>query len=152
MKNSNLKRHIGYWLSRLQIQSHKGFEQRLKKYNITVAEWCILISIHDKQGNSITTLAKYIEVNKSAISRLVEQLSKRNLVIIMEGRDRRSSEIHMTKEAQILTTNLLNEADINDQDFFGNLNKTELMQLKNIFNKLFLNNDSINPSGWLSEE
>ena len=91
MKNSTLKKHAGYWVSRLQNQIGKSFEQRLQQHNIAGAEWCVLITIYDNQGDSVTSIAQYIEVSKPVVSRIIDQLSRKNLVKVKPGMDRRSS-------------------------------------------------------------
>ena len=135
-KNSHLKKHLGYWLSRLQTQIHIRFEHRLSLYSISVAQWCILISLYDKQANSLMSLAKYIEVHKSAISRVVEQLVKNSLVTINDGADKRSQIITLTEKSQKLVPQLLAEANKNDEWYFNCLNADEISQLKSIIKKM----------------
>ena len=152
MKNSTLKKHLGYWLSRLQNQVNKSFEQRLNQHNIAGAEWCVLVSIYDNQGDSVTSIAKYIEVSKPVVSRVIEQLSRKNLVEIKPGVNRRSSVITLTDKTKLLVPTLVKEADANDEFYFGCLSELEFSNLKQIFNKLLTHRTTISPCGCLLEE
>ncbi len=151
MKDSTLKQHIGYWLSRLQNTVSKSFEQRLHKHNVTVAEWCVVIAIFDKQADTVTGLSQYIEVTKPVVSRIIDQLVKKGLVKINPGINRRTSKIKLSPIAEELVPKLTAEANANDLAFFGCLNDLELTRLKDILNKLIVTGTNIMPSGWLTK-
>lgn len=151
MKKSTLKKHTGYWLSRLQQQITKSFEQRLQQHHIATAEWCVLVTIYDKQGDSVTSIAQYIDVSKPVVSRIIDQLVRKKLVEVKPGANRRSSVITLTTDANLLIPALVNEADTNDEFFFGCLTEIELNQLKHLINKLITQRTPIISSGWLLE-
>lgn len=148
MKN-NLKLHIGYWFNRIRMEVHQAFEARLDRYNISVAQWCILMAIYDGKASSVGDLAEYIEVDKATISRVVERLVTMQLVTHMQGKDRRSGFILLTDTAQKLVPKLLHEAELNEKHFFGDLTKDEIAQLKQIFKKILMKIPSIQVDGWV---
>ncbi|MFN8769324.1 MAG: MarR family winged helix-turn-helix transcriptional regulator [Neisseriaceae bacterium] len=151
-KNTTLKTHIGYWINRLQTRVDQAFETRLKEYGVTGGQWCVLISLFDKQAGSVTSLAKYIEISKPVVSRTIEQLVKKDLVLVLKGEDRRSEKILLTKKAVKLVPLLIKEASDVESHFFSCLSQKELQQLKAILKILFINKTKITPSGWLIEE
>lgn len=150
MKKHNLKDDIGYWLNRLRLQVHQSFEMRLEAYEVTIAQWCILLALYNKDAASITELSKFIEVDKASISRVVDRLLSKKLITHKQGADRRSGHIQLTSKGRELVPHLIQAAEDNEQQFFGCLTFDESEQLRQLFHKLFLNLSSIQRSGWLS--
>jgi DNA-binding MarR family transcriptional regulator/uncharacterized protein YbcV (DUF1398 family) len=149
MKKHDLKDDIGYWLNRLRMQVHQGFESRLEVYDVTIAQWCILLSLYNESAASITELSKFIEVDKATISRVVDRLLVKELIIHQPGADRRSGHIQLTIKGQALVPQLVQEAEENEQQFFSCLTEEEQELFRQLFHKLFLNMPSIHMSGWL---
>lgn len=147
----DLKIDIGYWLNRLRMEVHQSFEKRLEAYDITIAQWCILLTLFNKQAASISELSEFIETDKASISRVVDKLVAKNLVTHEQGKDRRSGFISLTETATELVPKLIAQAEKNEQQFFGKLTSDELMQLKRILIKVFKTVPSIKLDGWLNE-
>lgn len=150
MKKHDLKDDIGYWLNRLRMQVHQGFESRLEAYDVTIAQWCILLTLYNEDAASITELSRFIEVDKASISRVVERLLSKEWVTHRQGVDRRSGHIQLTLKGRELVPHLILAANENEQQFFGHLTTEESEQLRQLFYKLFFNLPSIQISGWLS--
>src|SRR5260221_10695819 len=150
MKKHDLKDDIGYWLNRLRMQVHQEFESRLEEYDVTIAQWCILLALYNEDAASITELSKFIEVDKASVSRVVERLLSKEWGTHKQGADRRSGHIQLTLKARALVPHLIQAAEENEQQFFGCLTPEESEQLRQLFDKLFLNLPSIYRSGWLS--
>ncbi len=144
-----LKTHIGYWLNRLRSLVHHSFEDRLSRYQITIPAWCVLVSVYDGSGTSVNQLAKYIEVDKAAISRIVEKLVKSGLLMHESGSDKRSGRISITDKGKNLIPLLLKKAEENEKQFFKLLNDEEQELLRSIIGKIISNNSSIGLEGWL---
>jgi MarR family transcriptional regulator, transcriptional regulator for hemolysin len=149
MAHNHLKQHIGYWFNRIRMEVHQSFEARLDRYNITVAQWCILVALSDNQATSVGELADYIEVDKASISRVVERLVALELITHIPGKDRRSGFIALTERGKKLVPKLLREAELNEKQFFGNLTANELQQLQHIFRKIVFTLPFIQCDGWL---
>lgn len=152
MKKHDLKDDIGYWLNRLRMQVHQGFEARLDAYDVTIAQWCILLALYNKSATSITELSKFIEVDKASISRVVDRLFSKDLILHQPGEDRRSGHIVLTLKGQELIPQLIQAAEENEKQFFSCLTLEEQKQLRELFYKLFLNLPSIQVSGWLLQK
>lgn len=150
MTKHDLKDDIGYWLNRLRMQVHQQFEARLEAYDVTIAQWCILLTLYNEDAASITELSKFIEVDKASVSRVVDRLLAKDLVTHQQGADRRSGYIQLTLKGRELVPQLIQSAEENEQQFFGLLTREEREQLRRLFYKLFLNLPSLQMSGWLS--
>lgn len=149
MKKHDLKDDIGYWLNRLRMQVHQGFESRLEVYDVTIAQWCILLALYNESAASITELSKFIEVDKATISRVVDRLLIKELIIHQPGVDRRSGHIQLTFKGRELVPQLIQAAKDNEKQFFGCFTLEEQEQFRQLVHKLFLNLPSIHMSGWL---
>jgi DNA-binding MarR family transcriptional regulator/uncharacterized protein YbcV (DUF1398 family) len=148
----NIKQHIGYWINRLRMNVHCAFEQRLARYDVTVAQWMILLTLYEHRADSVGQLAQYIEVDKASISRVVEKLVKQGRVVHLMGKDRRSGLLQLTASGKELVPSLLCEAEANEEEFFGALTLVEKGQLQNILRKILTNKPGIAIEGWLNME
>lgn len=149
MTTHDLKDDIGYWLGRLRMQVHQGFEEKLSAYDISPAQWCIMLTLYNGELSSVTELSKFIEVDKGAISRVVDKLLARELVTHAQGGDRRSGYLQLTPKARALVPKLIEAAEENERQFFGHLTASETEQFRLILHKVMKSIPSIHLSGWL---
>ncbi|MBX9976866.1 MAG: MarR family transcriptional regulator [Alphaproteobacteria bacterium] len=151
MKKIILKQHVGYWLNRLTTCTHQGFEKKLARHGISVAQWCILVSLYDESACSVGELSTYIEVDKGSISRVVERLVQSGLIIHGTGINRRSGKLILTDEGKALVPQLIAQATANEKEFFGHLSFEELEQFQTLLHKIMINIPSIHTDGWLKK-
>jgi DNA-binding MarR family transcriptional regulator len=144
----SLQDDIGYWLSRLRIKVHSSFLAKLAKHNIAIPEWRILISLYNKDASNIVELADFIEVDKGAVSRVLDKMELNGLVARQPGKDRRSSIVILTKKGERLTPKLAQLAELNEKEFFSGLSEVEKKQLKAILKKLLLHAGIESLGGW----
>ena len=147
----SLQDDIGYWLSRLRMRVHSSFVAKLDKEGIAIPEWRILISLYNKDASNIVELAEFIEVDKGAVSRVLDKLESNELVVRQPGKDRRSSIVCLTKKGEELTPKLAKLAELNEKEFFSCLSKEDEKQLKKILKKLLLHAGIESLGGWLSK-
>lgn len=141
---------IGYWLSRLRMKVHSSFLAKLAKENIAIPEWRILIALYNNDASNIVQLANFIEVDKGAVSRVLDKLESMSLVVRKAGKDRRSIIVSLSKRGEELTPKLAQLAELNEKEFFSCLSETEKKQLKSILKKLLHNANIQSFGGWLS--
>jgi len=146
-----LQDDIGYWLSRLRMRVHSSFEAKIMREGISIPQWCILISLYNNDASNIVELANFIEVDKGSISRVVDKLESLGLVMRLEGKDRRSSIVRLSKRGEELTPKLARLAELNEEEFFSCLSATEKNQLKSILRKLLHHAGIQSLGGWFSK-
>lgn len=151
MKRHSLRDDIGYWFNRLRMIVHTSFERKLASSDITPPQWCVLVSLYNKDAETVIELANFIDVDKGSISRVVEQLVHMDLVERKEGDDRRSVKLKLTTSGKALTPKLIAHAKRNEAEFFSCLNKQEKESLQHILTKLLKNAGVTETSGWLDE-
>ena len=77
---SGLRDHLGYWLRRLSDEVHLSFERKLAAHGITVAQWNVLVTLYRGEGQAVAEVARFIETDAAAVSRLVDRLGEKGLV------------------------------------------------------------------------
>jgi DNA-binding MarR family transcriptional regulator len=133
------------------MKVHSGFLAKLATENIAILEWRVLIALYNNDASNIVQLANFIEVDKGAVSRVLDKLETMNLVARKAGKDRRSIIVYLSKKGEELTPKLARLAEINEKEFFSCLNDIEKKQLKSVLKKL-LNNAGIESlGGWFSK-
>lgn len=149
MSVSNLQEHIGYWHNRLGQKIGLAFEQRLRTFDVTLSQWCVMISLYHQQVNTVSELAKLLDIDVGAVTRLVDRLSDKSLVYrVVNECDGRSSRVNLTDAGKKLVPKLALEADRNDQCFFSVLNEHELHQYKQLLTRLLTENAIAIDASW----
>ena len=127
MKNPNdLEAHVGYWLRVVSNHVHSAFAAKLSGSKVTVAEWIILRYLFGNEGLSQDALARRAGLTKGAISKLVDRLLKKNLIILhTSNEDQRRHSLRLSAAGNRLIPKLTRFADKNDSEFFECLTKNE---------------------------
>ncbi|MGH7980209.1 MAG: MarR family winged helix-turn-helix transcriptional regulator [Limisphaerales bacterium] len=118
---SELRRHVGYWLRCLSNLVSNAFAEKLAGRDISVAQWVVLRTLYNQGAVTLNEAAEAVGVDKSSLSRMVERLVQKGLLIRAEGEDRRSVGLTLTSAAMKLVPQLARLADKNDKEFFHTL-------------------------------
>lgn len=125
-KTSDLEYHIGYWLRFVSNHVSYAFRDRIAEYDVTVAEWVALRSLHNVAPCTLSELAKQIGIDGGTTSRLVDRLIQKKLATRkVSSSDRRAVKLDLTDAGRTLIPKLANEADENDDHFFRRLPKED---------------------------
>lgn len=123
---SGLKSHIGFWLRFVSNHVSHAFARKLLATGVTVAEWVVLREMFENSTMSPGVLAQQTGLTRGAISKLVDRLFEKKLVIRQESaEDRRYQKIALTPAGRRLVPKLGGLADANDAEFFATLSKKE---------------------------
>jgi len=133
------------------MKVHSSFLVKLAKHDVAIPEWRILISLYNKDASNIVELAEFIEVDKGAVSRVLDKMELNGLVERQQGKDRRSSVVVLTEKGEALTPKLGQLAELNEEEFFSCLSESEKKQLKEIFKKLLQHAGIESLGGWFSK-
>lgn len=133
---SGLHDHTGYWLNRLRGLVHGGFEAALAGQGVTVAQWAVLVTIYRGDAVAPGDVARFVDIDAGAMTRLVDRLEAKGLLRRAPGEDRRSIRLELTPEARELVPRLSALADANDAAFFGALSAEEHAALRRLLGKL----------------
>ncbi len=134
---SELKRHIGFWMRFVSNHVSHSFARKVEGRGVTVAEWVVLREMY--QGGRIppSVVALRTGLTRGAISKLVDRLVGKKLVL-REDRtdDRRYQNVELTSAGARLVPALGALADENDEEFFKVLTADERATLLAILKKL----------------
>lgn len=127
---SGLHDHLGFWLRRLSDKVHVSFERKLANYDVTVSQWNVLVTLYRGEGETVGEIARYLQTDVAAVSRLVDRLESKLLVArSIDPQSRRRVQILLTERGRDLVPVLLDLADQNDASFFDMLTADEHAQL-----------------------
>ena len=107
-----------------------AFAQKVQAKGVTVAEWVLLRQIYESGTAIPSQLAVSVGMTRGAISKLIERLCRKKLVVrSYSGDDRRFQTAELTAAGKLLVPVLARLADENDHKFFGHLNPDQKMSL-----------------------
>jgi DNA-binding MarR family transcriptional regulator len=143
---SQLEDHLGYWLRCLSNYVHHGFAKRLEAHGVSVPQWVVLRCLIDMENTPLNELAAVVGVDTGALSRMVERLSQKGLVVReTDPANRRAVRLRLTDGGRALVPVLAEEADRNDEAFFGVVGDAERRQFLETVKTLLTKN------GWQGE-
>lgn len=127
---SNLETHAGYWLRMVSNHVSHAFKLKVEAQGVTVAEWVVMRRLFDLGEVHPSQLAESLGMTRGAISKLIERLLAKSLVIRRaEGADRRFQTVRLAATGRRLVPVLAAMADANDAEFFGHMSAEELSAL-----------------------
>jgi DNA-binding MarR family transcriptional regulator len=117
---------------------------REQKLDVTVEMWTLLNSLWNRDGQMQMELARECYRDKSSITRIIENLIERNLVVKIPDRiDKRSNLIYLTKAGKDLRIPLTACVEEVLADAFQGISASEAGSLLHTLKKLF---DNLNPN------
>ncbi|MBU1344975.1 MAG: MarR family transcriptional regulator [Proteobacteria bacterium] len=114
-------------------------------FDVSYEQWSILVHLYRKDGQTQQELSNIAVKDKAAITRLLNVLEKKNIVLrIPDRNDKRSKLVYLTNKAKefkedliAIVEDLLLEAD-------QGISSEEMDQCKTTLNKIFSNFDRLN--------
>ncbi|MFT3924215.1 MAG: MarR family transcriptional regulator [Myxococcales bacterium] len=134
---SDLEAHLGYWLRFVSNHVSHGFKAKVEAHGVTVAEWVVLRALLDVEGITPSELADKIGLTRGAISKLVDRLSEKRLVLCRANKaDRRSQIVSLAEAGRKLVPTLAKLADENDAEMFGHLDDHDRFMLLSLLKRM----------------
>lgn len=133
---SDLTAHLGFWLRMVSNQVSHAFAAKLSDKDVTVAEWCVMRTLHDKAPTPPSRLADEMGMTRGAITKLADRLIAKSLVVRQANADDgRAQTLALTSHGVDLVPELAALADRNDAEFFACLSGDERMMLERILRR-----------------
>jgi DNA-binding MarR family transcriptional regulator len=148
----NIQQYVGYWINRTRACMHTAFEKRLEQYDLTMAQWCVIVAVYSNEASTISTLADQVRVDKGSISRVVEKLVQKGILSHVEGKDRRSGKIELTDSGQVMAPKLIEEGKDNEAFFLEDFSSAEMAELQRLMRKILIKDPSTLLEGWILKE
>jgi len=118
----------GFWLRCLTGLTNNNLQARLKNADagVAVSEWVVISILSERPSISINELAHLAGMHQAPISRIVEKLSKKDLVHrVTSVEDRRSVSVKLTETGKALRERLSGITSTNAKDSFACLSEEE---------------------------
>ena len=141
-KSYNLDGSLGYLVNQTAraMSHHLNHNFSQAGFNVTSEQWAVLVQILDDDGLNQQEIACKVGKDKASITRLVDGLEKRNLVVrISDKNDRRNKLIYLTKEGKSVKNQLTKIAEDSLQNMQQNIDETDLGICKDVLRKVFEN-------------
>ncbi|CTQ46956.1 hypothetical protein ROS1_53040 [Roseibium sp. ROS1] len=127
-----------------EAASHQ-FHLRVRELGLRVPEWRVLACLFDQDGLMITQLAKYSLLEQSRMTRIVDQMEKRGLVVRKSDKgDGRRVRVHLTDAGQKLSSEVVEEAREHERTLLSALNQSDADRIKPSLERLLASLNSWN--------
>ena len=127
-----------------EAASHQ-FHLRVRELGLRVPEWRVLACLYDQDGLMITQLAKYSLLEQSRMTRIVDQMEKRGLVVRKSDKgDGRRVRVHLTDTGQKLSSEVVEEAREHERTLLSALNQSDADRIKPSLERLLASLNSWN--------
>ncbi|MBO9462370.1 MarR family transcriptional regulator [Labrenzia sp. R5_0] len=127
-----------------EAASHQ-FHLRVRELGLRVPEWRVLACLYDQDGLMITQLAKYSLLEQSRMTRIVDQMEKRGLVVRKSDKgDGRRVRVHLTDAGQKLSSEVVEEAREHERTLLSALNQSDADRIKPSLERLLASLNSWN--------
>ena len=109
-------------------------------YDITYEQWSTLMYLLHSDGNSQNEMAEKTHRDKVSITKIIDNLEKRDLVLRkQDNNDRRIKRIFITKSGKKLVPNLKSIAEKTLNEAFSDIKKKDLDSFKNVLSSIVEN-------------
>jgi DNA-binding MarR family transcriptional regulator len=106
-KTYDLQKSVGYLVNRVAKEMRDLLERRMLPHGVTAHQWAILIHVYGGEAQTGKALADLLGIDGAAVSRLVDRLVAKGLLVRKpHEKDRRSWIVSMTPKGRQVTEQL----------------------------------------------
>src|SRR5690554_6655220 len=99
--------YLLFLLAASSASASAGFHAIARAHGLRVPEWRALACLHDNDGQMITRLAALALMEQSAMTRVIERMEERGLVLRRgDARDRRRVRVYLSPAGRTLVADL----------------------------------------------
>ena len=129
-----------YWLARVNRMYENDLDTLLKKIDLDVARWRVLMMLHHEKVASISELADHGALKLSTMTKTVQRLRRDNMVLTRTREaDARVTEVVLTTDGEEAVTQISKLAGRVYQSAFDGFETHEIEQLNAVLRRLYTN-------------
>jgi DNA-binding MarR family transcriptional regulator len=114
-------------------------------FDVSYEQWSILVHLYRRDGQTQQELANIAVKDKAAITRLLNVLEKKNMVLRIPDRtDKRSKLVYLTHKAKEFKTDLIDIVEDLLKEAEQGIEPDDIIQCRATLNKIFSNFDTLN--------
>jgi DNA-binding MarR family transcriptional regulator len=126
-----------YWISRLASLMRESFNLALKDAGVSWPQWMILNCLYHNNAQTPAQLADCLGIDRSAITRLLDRLAEKTLILrTHDDGDRRSVRVTLTEYGSAEMPAIDERARAHQASFLSHLPATEVRAFKGNLQKL----------------
>ena len=131
---------VGKMLSRVKMAMHEALEQELAPFDITAAQFVILVNLASGEVESASQLCKGVSYDPGAMTRMLDRLERKGLVRRVRcPKDRRKVILEMTAEGKAVYPKLAaSYVDVLNR-FLHGFTKAEARELEALLERMLAN-------------
>jgi DNA-binding MarR family transcriptional regulator len=137
-----LEESLGFLANLAALELKYSLTRAFKQHghDVTAEQFAVLVSLWEKEGQTQSELAEHLAKDKTNITRILDGLERRNLIVRRpNAKDRRSYGIHLTEDGRRIKDKLIPlAAEINRSALHGFSEKEE-QELKRFLKTIFAN-------------
>ena len=138
---------IGYLVGRTSRAIIKRLTKKFADagFDVSYEQWSILIHLYRRDGQTQQELSNIAVKDKAAITRLLNVLEKKNIVLRIPDRtDKRSKLVYLTNKAKEFRDDLMDLVEEMLAEAEEAVSSEEMEQCRITLNKIFLNFERLN--------
>jgi DNA-binding MarR family transcriptional regulator len=141
MQGSGMDPNLGYWISRVNTRLTHLVTQRTRvELGITGQQAWILFLLASGRCGSPSEIAKACGIDLSAVTRILDRVEKRGLLLrIRSTRDRRLVQLHLTESGHALAARVPQIVDSIFEHAQAGLTEAEVGFLESLLRRVHLN-------------
>ena len=138
---------VGYLMKRIMMSIVYQADKRLDLHGLTSAQWGPLLRLQTTGGSTVAELARWLNVDAGARTRLLDRLEKKGLCKrVRSTADRRVVQVELTPEGQTAISQVPAVlAEVMNAHLAG-FSKTEWLALKTYLNRMLETGEALRAS------
>lgn len=131
---------VPYLVTRAGMRMGQAFSKQLKPFDLNLTEWRVCASLHHKPHQRLSELAQNTSAEPSTLSRLVDGMIQRNLVVRdRSGEDARAVALSLTPQGVELTQRIIPLANLYERVALAGIPKQQVDSLKDMLRRIYSN-------------
>jgi DNA-binding MarR family transcriptional regulator len=139
---------VGYLMKRIMMSVVSQVDKRLDMHGLTSAQWGPLMRLQTCGGSTVAELARWLNVDAGAMTRLLDRLEKKGLCKrVRSTEDRRVVKVELTPEGQAAIVEVPAVlAEVMNAHLAG-FSKTEWQALKTYLKRMLETGEAMRDAG-----
>ena len=138
----DLQHSIPYLLARAGIKTSQSFNTEIKQFGLTLNEWRVGATLRQQPHQRLSEVAEHTSIDASTLSRIVDAMVQRKLVIRERGADdARAVALRLSHEGESVIDKVIPLAQLYERVTLAGVSPDEIQLLRNVLTRIFTNLD-----------
>ena len=134
------QRSLGRLLGRVKMAMGEAIDRELAPFDISAAQFVILVALATGEADSASTLCKGISYDPGAMTRMIDRLEQKGLIRRTDHPDdRRRVGLELTAEGRAVYPKLLAASVAVQNRFLRGFSKSDVRELEGLLKRMFAN-------------